>query len=367
MNGIADNVQPPFLAADDLFDLTNPRTLGLKELPGEHVLLYRATEGGYTFSHHPNLAVFRDQLYCMWSNGKDSEDRPGQRILYARSTDGRVWTEPELLTDQDQGRGTCVAAGFHVAGDTLVALYTVPHYPTHNLFHPDTALFARTSSDGQSWGEARRITSGFFIETPHKLPGGRLLLSGEHVGEDWKANKVRMRMLYSDQPDGLGGWEEAVISPDDTKVFGYTEPSPFVRSDGVIVMPFRNNSGHLYASASRDEGRTWTVPRPTNFPDSRARFCPGVLPDGTVYLINNPGPGLGNRSLLTIALSADGMVFDRAWLLRGDPTEGRFAGEAKAHGWQYPNALVCGDALYVVYSINKEDVGLTRIALEELR
>ena len=29
-------------------------------------------------------------------------------------------------------------------------------YPTHNLFHPDNGLFARTSHDGQSWSEPRR-------------------------------------------------------------------------------------------------------------------------------------------------------------------------------------------------------------------
>ena len=58
---------------------------------------------------------------------------------------------------------------------------------------------------------------------------------------------------------------------------------------------------------------------------------------------------------------------DNAWVVRGEPTRQRFGGKHKINGWQYPNALVWKDEFYVVYSINKEDVGLTRIAIEELQ
>ena len=94
-----------------------------------------------------------------------------------------------------------------------------------------------------------------------------------------------------------------------------------------------------------------------------ARSSTGRLPDGTIFLINTPGPNRGNRSLLTIALSDDGVTFDRAWLIRGEPIIQRFPGKGKVDGWQYPNALVWRDALYVVYSVNKEDIMLTRIPL----
>jgi len=245
-----------------------------------------------------------------------------------------------------------------------VAYYTVANYPAHNLISPDTALFAVTSSNGQDWSEARRIDSGFFIEGPLQLPGGRLLMAGENVGEAWKSGQVRMRLIYTDQKDGLGGWKEAVISPAEPKVFGYTEPSPFIRSDGALVTPFRNGSGYLYASISRDKGATWSVPVQTNYPDSMARSSTGQLPNGMTYLINNPGPGKMNRSLLAIGLSRDGILFDRAWLIRGEPTTQRFKGKGKKDGWQYPNALVWKNALWIAYSANKEDIILTKIALD---
>jgi hypothetical protein len=374
--GAAENDAAPFRVAEGLFDLANQENLGLKTIPGEHVEVYRATEeGAYRFTHHPGLAVFQGQLYCSWSSGLGHEDRPGQRVVYSRTADGRNWTPPQVLAAPPGEQDRCIAAGLHVADDVLIAGYSVAFdYPTHNLFHDNNALFARASRDGQTWGEAVKLAGGFFIESPLRLPGGRLIRGGEHTGARWKAHELRMRMLYTDDPSGLSGWKDAVISPNDSlprglKVFDYTEPCPFVRPDGVIVSAFRNSSGYLYASTSRDAGASWSVPQITNFPDATSRHAAGALPDGTVFLINNPGTGKGSspRQVLTIALSRDGIVFDRAWVIRAEPTTMRFKGKDKRDGWQYPNAAVWNGALYVAYSVNKEDLMVTRIALENLK
>lgn len=363
---------PAFSVSDGLFDLSNQETLGLKNIPAEHAEIHHATEeSGFRFSHHPGLTVFKNRLYCSWSSGRAHEDRPDQRVLFSSSGDGKTWTEPQVLATPAEGsRDSCIAAGFHVSGEKLVGYYTVRYdYPTHNLYNPKNAVYARTSSDGNSWSEPQKVASGFFIEAPRSLANGRLFLGGEHAGENWKTHQVRMRLLFSDASDGISDWQDAAIDPaaaepNGLKVFGYTEPSPFVRKDGVIVCSFRNQSGFLYASESSDNGETWSVLIQTNFPDSMARFATGKLPDGRIFLINNPGPGRMNRSLLTIALSNDGSVFDRAWLIRSEPTTQRFDGKGKRDGWQYPSAVVWRDALWIAYSVNKEDVSLTRISLE---
>jgi len=335
--------------------------LGLKTVTGRHQLLYRATVDSYKFCHHPNLVVFGGKLYCMWSNGIVGEDQPGQRILLCHSTDGAMWTEPTVLTEHKQSKGVCVAAGFYVSGDALAAFYTTT---MGKNFGSETELLARTSSDGESWSDPHRIAGGFFIEAPGRLPGGRLLLAGEHV--DPRRASGRMKLLFTDESDALSGWREARVEPGDLKVFGYTEPNVLEQTGGRIVMLFRNYSGFLFASASLDRGETWSQPAQTNFPDSTARFSTGQLPSGTVYVINNPGPKQFDRSRLTIALSDDGRTFDRGFLLRGEPTQKRYEGQSKLDGWQYPHSVVWNDHLYVAYSINKEDVGLTRIALKTL-
>ena len=363
---------PPFRATEGLFDVSNLETLGLTTIPGEHVEIHHATEeSGFRFAHHPGLIVFKGRLYCSWSNSRAHEDRPGQRVLYASSADGNSWSAARVLAAPPEGvYGSCVAAGFHIHDDSLVAYFTLTHeYPTPNLHNEKNAMWAIVSQDGVNWGEPTKVASGFYIEAPRSLSNGRLFLGGEHAGKIWTSHQARMRLLYSDSANGIDGWKQAaidlsVVKPNGLKIFGYTEPCPFVRDDGVIVCPFRNQSEFLYASVSRDNGETWSVPQQTNFPDSMARFNTGRLPDGRFYLINNPGPGKMNRSLLTISLSDDGVLFDRAWIIRGEPTTQRFKGKGKRDGWQYPNSLMWKNSLFVAYSVNKEDVVITRIDLD---
>ena len=352
----------PFGIRPGLFDASRPTSLGLERIPAKHAMLYRATSSTYRFCHHPNLVVYGDRLYCMWSNGKIGEDEPGQRILFSSTVTGEHWSEPRQLASDPGGRGACVAAGWVVAGRRLVAFYTITGGTN---FHPDTALWAQTSSDASTWSRPRRITEGFFIAAPIALPGGGLLLAGEHVGDARKSG--RMRLLVTKALDGLSRWTPATIDIDDPKVFGYTEPAPYVLPSGVLISPFRNYSGALYASLSRDRGRTWSRPARTNFPDSLARHATGRLPDGQYFLVNNPSSKRLDRSILTIALSRDGRTYDRAWVVRNEPTVKRFDGKSKLDGWQYPHALARGKHLVVAYSINKEDVAVSRIPLAALR
>ena len=73
----------PLRIVDRLFDHENPATLGPEAIPGDHTVVYRATEANFTFSHQQNIGVFAGKLYLMWSNGITHEDHNGQRILYA--------------------------------------------------------------------------------------------------------------------------------------------------------------------------------------------------------------------------------------------------------------------------------------------
>ncbi len=358
--------EPLIEAVEGMFDQDQFATLGLPVIAGENVTLYRATAEGYKFCHHANIGVFENRLYAMWSNGIEHEDYNGQRVLYSTSGDGLNWSEPSTLApDPDglKGSATCVATGFRAAGEVLVAYYTVVRGdPGSTSF----SLYAKSSKDGSVWGEELEIATGSFLEAPRVLRSGDLLLNGQ-------SNLKQPRLLYSRQDDGTSGWQEGSLP--ETADLRYPEPTWFQRRDGVVVMLFRseNSNPWLYASTSRDDGLTWTLPAQTNFPDATARSFAGNLPDGSAFIINNPNqsPGsvydfIGRRVPLTVSLSQDGVTFDRAFVVRGEDTTMRFPGENKLPGWQYPGATVYGDHLYVVYSINKEDVGLTRIRISDL-
>jgi len=351
----------PFQTRSGLFNNKRPADLGLPVMDGKHTSLYRADRNPYKFCHHPNLVVYRDQLFCMWSNGIKDEDAPGQRILLCSTRDGAKWTTAAELTNANNRKGICVAAGFHVGKNGLVAYYTITGGKN---FHAQTALFARTSQNGVTWGKPQRLFSGFYIEGPRRLPNGDLLMAGEQVDPNRKTG--RMKILTTKDPNGLAGWKESAFPKlQNAKVFGYSEPGMFF-AGGKVTMTFRNYSGFLFASTSNNNGRSWTHPVKTNFPDSTARLAAGNLSDGSVYMINNPMPTRFDRSLLVLTHSRDGKTFDRAWRIRAKQAKKRFDGKHKLDGWQYPHAVTWKGQLFVAYSINKEDVSVTRIPISAI-
>ena len=142
-----------------------------------------------------------------------------------------------------------------------------------------------------------------------------------------------------------------------------------------MVMRDQKGSYMVLAATSSDRGETWTKAVKTNMPDSRAKQCAGNLPDGTAFLVNNPGRVTNSsnttwRVPLALTLSADGKTFDRSYLLRsgsdGDYTPRRYEGKSKTLGYSYPKALVYGDYLYISYSTNKDDAQFTRIPIKNI-
>jgi len=216
----ASNDTPQLIqVTEGLFDPTDPRTLGLPTIPGEHTVLYRATEDSYKFCHHANIGIFKDQMYVMWSNGILPEDHNGQRVLYSTTSDGVEWSEPAVLApDPDglEGRLACVAAGFHADSDTLVAYSSaiVGGQPIHQ----DNSLYYQTSADGRNWSSPKRLAEGFFIESPRRLPGGRLLMNGQRVNR-------QPLLMYSDDSDGISGWQDADIPAMTDGSFIFPEPT----------------------------------------------------------------------------------------------------------------------------------------------
>jgi hypothetical protein len=109
-----------------------------------------------------------------------------------------------------------------------------------------------------------------------------------------------------------------------------------------------------YVSFSFDDGKSWTTPTRTSFPDACARSNAGRLPDGQVYVINNIlpiSPKQGGRSLLAISLSRDGLLFDRVVALRFVAPQQRYEGRSKSIGYAYPHSVVVGENLWVLYKI----------------
>jgi hypothetical protein len=358
-------------------------------LPVEKVFLYRPQQE-WTYSHHASITFFQGRFYAIWSNGREHEDYPGQRILITTSTDFVHWQEPRPLVGPLPGKHselTLTAAGFHQCRDQLTAYFGSYEYGPQTAQsgirmardHQDTSLWAVTSHDGQHWSEPLNMHAPIVPNHgPQALHSGRLVISGN------------ISFPYSDDPAGLSGWQMTGIYPaemqaeifDDSQSFwtvqarmgwpaGLCEGSFFQTDDEVLHMLLRTTgpgyAGKLWQTESRDQGATWLPPIESDFTDNNTKFHFGRLPDGRFYYVGSPDPlPRGARCPLVLSLSRDGLHFDRHLILSDEPYQMQREGLHKGGTYGYPHTMIHAGYLYAIYSLRKEAVAVLRVALADL-
>jgi len=335
--------------------------------------LYRP-ETAWTYSHHPHLTWFNGRFHAIWSNGREDEDAPGQRVLWSSSADFEHWTEPLVLAEPgpmpDGTVRVLTAGGWHQHAGTLVA-----YYGDYGPRKETTRLMALTTTDGTTWSAPRDM--GIPVcpnHGPQPTASGRLILTGN------------ISFPYTDDPSGLSGWTMSGIYPptmagtsDDPAAFwpvaaaqqwpaALCEGAFYQTADGTLHMLLRSTGPgfryRLWVSESTDDGATWSEPAETGFSDDNAKFHLGRLPDGRTYYVGNPLTG--PRLPLVLSTSRDGVTFERHWVLGDEATKPRRAGKAKGGEYGYPHTLVHDDHLYAIVSRQKEAVCVLRVAVASL-
>ena len=342
--------------APDLLDLNDTLTLGLGRLDAK---FYRvpAPEG---YANNVLLTRFGGEYYCMWQHSRRDEDSPDTQVLYSTSQDAQLWTKPKILAGPSDTSFPS-PGGWIQRGDSLSAVIN-----RFSVSGGGSASYVTTRGRG-IWGKEHSITmsdgtplDGILEQDP------LLLLSGRTVGAAHFGKDLTLCPIYTDDPSGLRGWKKAALPQGEGKPL---EPSLYTSKGGSLVMLFRDQASSFkkLASISHDGGESWSASVATDIPDSRSKQCAGNLPDGRSFWVGNP-TGSKSRRILVLALSSDGVLFDRAWLLAGpqDLPARRSEGKYKTLGYNYPKAIVLDNDLWVSLSITKEDVTLVRIPISSL-
>lgn len=368
----AQSLDPPFKISDRLFDTTLVNTLGLSFAKGIATsTVFKPSATDYKYNHGVVLFPFKNELYAQWQSSLQDEDAPETRIMYSKSKDGRTWSKPQVLVAPNN-KGLITNGGWWSNGKILTA-YICQWLIEGNEPKQGITLYIQ-STDGVNWSSPKPVLGkdgkpvlGVIEQDLRALSNGRIItVFHEQPG-------LIAKPYYTDNLDGVEGWTRSKMQnlPHKSGMSRELEPSWYNRPDGKIVMVFRdqNNSFTKLGAISNDNALSFSTPVLTNFPDSRAKQSAGNLPNGIAFQVSNPS-GNKNRVPLVLALSKDGQLFDKAYLLRSggrDLQALRYEGKYKRIGYSYPKSVIWKEFLYVSYATNKEDVEVTRIPLATLK
>lgn len=321
---------------------------------------------GWTYNHAPMLCWWRGKYYLHYlSNPADEHVPPGQTFL-ATSPDGYHWSKPRVLfpvyklADGSDGM-MHQRMGFYVAPDgRLLALGFHGKWPdpvdgtgigrvVREIYPDDTfgpIYFIRYNTH-QGWNE-KNTGYPFYTASPDAgfVKACEALLADRLMTAQWWDEDQRADGLYS--------------------VGGYEALSYFHRKDGKVVGLWKWSR----AALSEDEGKTWSpVVKVPSFIMDGAKFWGQKTKDGRFALVYNPSPLGEHRWPLAIVTGEDGIRFDNMLIVHGEVPPRRFKGIWKDFGPQYirgieeGNGVPPGETMWVCYSVNKEDMWVSRIPL----
>ncbi len=382
----------------------------------EGATAYPSTMHGL-YNHHPMLLCGDDWMIVYWTNHAVDENAPGQRVLallgrYDAQRQQYIWdrTPTEIAPPisalhrrYEQAMPPDVdpripQGGLNIVGDQLLSRGVVglcwgwtdepglklrrrspldpPHYSDERTrsFSFDVS-WVLPSSYAQLWA----ITDGKL--TPQSplclsapIPDQMPLTTKQSLHFGPALPPYQDAPNFKSQPPLLA----AIQQMDSTRVNdnsyqsgqasvaangknGLMHRAQFQRPDGswVIIRDNLLDPGYYYAAERLTQQQSYPPGEKTNLYGGVLPAA-GSLPDGRCWILANTN----NRQTFYLTISDDGRDFDRtALVLHIDESWTPGLGKSAHGGPQYPQAVFAHDSVWIIYSIGKQAIGLTRIPL----
>lgn len=338
---------------------------------------------GFTYNHAGMLSYFNGKFLYEYLGGPNGEHEAPSAVFLCMSADGIHWENPREIFPAIEVDGKyyhgpkkewiqsekvpCIVhqrMGFYTScnGKQLVTTFYGISPDSHTApnngygvgravreIYPDFSLspvyFLRYNLPG---GYNRENTKNFefyeesedcgFVEACRELLGNRL------VTQQW--------------------WEEERLDAPFFTCPGGRALSYYTLESGRVMGVFKDS----LTSFSDDRGEHWNpVRKSLSIETSSGKVWGQKTPDGRYALAYNPAPDSAHRWPLAVITGDDGVNFDHLAAVVPEISPCRYEGALKNLGAQYirgiteANAYPDDQALWLVYSVNKEDMWIARV------
>lgn len=276
--------------------------------PDYVVFVPRITTAEVSDTGNEHFLVFDgpdSSLMAVWTQST-FEGQPDQHIVFVRSTDeGGTWTTPKIIAGPAKpGQGFMASWGFPLVSKSgrIYVLYSQRGEKFDTFAHTTGRLDGIFSDDrGQTWSKPQTITiprspfdnpdheypANFIVwQKPLRLTKDRRYLVGltrwtstgvrKNPGKTWHTHDAHVEFIRFDNIDADPAVADLKLSwfasgtnalampydPGGLNVSTCQEPSIVKLPDGRLFCVMRTFSGSPYWTQSRDDGQTWTAPRP---------------------------------------------------------------------------------------------------------
>ena len=323
---------------------------------------------GWTYNHAPMLAYWNGHFICEYLSTPMGEHSAPGVTLITKSRDGMNWDKPQIVfpiyfTPGISDEGKLEVNDYHM--HQRMGFYVAPNGRLLVMAHYG-------GNDGDGIGRVVRemyddFTFGpiYFIRLNDVWEGDvnyPLYNESEDAGfvdacESFLSDKIRR----------IQWWEENYLAKDaDEFYMPYEREKAFcfyTISDSLTIGLFKARM----MTWTKDGGKTWEKPfRAETLTYGGAKIWGQKLDNGQYALVYNPTDN-SNRHPLCVAVGDDGLNFNNLAVVHGEVPVKRYWGIEKRPGPQYVRGIVegngnpPGDDLWVVYSVSKEDIWISRI------